>query len=160
MFCPTCGTENTTGASFCPNCGTALNAAPQQSNPYAKSNPYQSYEQQSYEHQSYKPHTPSHYEEPSIPVASKVLGGIGMGFGIFAMIFMCLLGWFGLFFGITGVVLSGIANGQANNVGRSNGMAKAGLTTSIIAIVFSFMSIVALADYANSWYAWYLYEIL
>lgn len=146
MFCNQCGNPNPDNANNCVNCGAPLNnqqppqQPPQQPNfqqqPSFQQPNFQQQQQQTY----YAPMPPV-----NTPVPGKGLGVASMVLGILALVLdFCLL-YFTLPLSIAGIALGGVAMSKAKAVGRSNGMAVAGVVCSVIALVLVILLVVLAA---------------
>ncbi|MBR2476747.1 MAG: zinc-ribbon domain-containing protein [Clostridia bacterium] len=115
-FCKNCGAQNDPGVKFCQKCGSPMVPTA----PVAPAAPVSGY--------ATTPYTPAPTELPG-----KGLGIAGMVLGIIAVVLFCL--WYiSIPCGIAGIILSCVASGKAKEVGMSNGMAKAGVVCSAIAL--------------------------
>ena len=153
MFCKNCGTKCDDFAASCPSCGTVLNPVISrpvtgQSTPMAgqptpvvgqptpvagQPTPTPGYSAPPVYH---PPYTPA---GSSAPLPAKGLGIAGMVLGIVSLFFVCFcyvtfFAVFSVFGSIASIILCALANSKANAIGKSNGMAKAGMICSCIAL--------------------------
>ncbi len=172
-YCKHCGSQIDEGVAFCTVCGqpqsasAAAQQAPQQAPQYVAPQAPQ-YAPPQYVAPQAPQYAPPQYVAPqyppqySVPVQSaegddsvpgKGLGIPAMIMGIFALVFVIF--WFtgeagfvaiSFFFSVAGIILGAIGKSKANSVGKTNGMANAGLVCSIITLsIFTFFLIIGLA---------------
>jgi hypothetical protein len=125
MFCPNCGAQNADNAPFCANCGSRFEqqapAAPTYAPPAAPA----------YAPTGYAPaggYTPAPVSNPG-----KGLGVAAMILGIISLVLWCTV-YVSIFTSIVGLILGAIGLKKSKDAGMGNGMAVAGLVTSIIAL--------------------------
>jgi hypothetical protein len=88
------------------------------------------------------------YQQPiQQPVPGKGMGITGMVLGIVALVLFCM--WYvSIPSAIVGAILSGVALKKAQEVGKKNGMATAGLVCSCIALGIAILFVLAVASCA------------
>ena len=130
MFCPNCGAQNADNVAFCASCGANLGA-----------------QQPVYQ----APVQPVYQQPAQQPVPGKGMGIAGMVLGIVALVLFCW--WYvAIPCAIVGAILSGVALKKAQEVGKKNGMAVAGLVCSCIALGIAIIFIAAAAACVNDVY--------
>ena len=127
MFCTNCGKEMAENSNFCTGCGASLNNNNSEQAP-VNEQPYGYAQQPPIQNQQYPYNQPPMYPQPRTPVPGKGLGIAAMVLGI------CSFFILGIPCAITGLVLAILAMKKANEVGRTNGFAVAGLVCSIVAL--------------------------
>ena len=137
-FCKNCGAQLDDQAVFCTSCGANQNEAPQQP----------AYQQPVYQQPVYQQPV---YQQPMAAqeVPAKGMGIAGMVLGILSLCLFCI--WYlAIPCAIVSVILSGVANAKAKEVGAKNGMAVAGIVCSVIAltaaIIFVIIGVAALSS--------------
>ena len=130
MFCPNCGAQNADNVAFCASCGANLGA-----------------QQPVYQ----APVQPVYQQPIQQPVPGKGMGITGMVLGIVALVLFCM--WYvSIPSAIVGAILSGVALKKAQEVGKKNGMATAGLVCSCIALGIAILFVLAVASCAAELY--------
>lgn len=138
MFCPNCGAQNADNVAFCASCGANLGA---------QQPVYQAPVQPVYQ----APVQPVYQQPAQQPVPGKGMGIAGMVLGIVALVLFCW--WYvAIPCAIVGAILSGVALKKAQEVGKKNGMAVAGLVCSCIALGIAIIFIAAAAACVNDVY--------
>lgn len=133
MFCQNCGSKVEDGLNFCPACGKPV------ANPNNAQPPVQP---------TYSPATPPQYGFKPPVVPGKGLGIAGMVCGIVSLVLFCI--WYiSIPCAIVGAILSALAKNKASEVGMDNGMAKAGIVCSWIALGLAILFIVIVAIIAG-----------
>ncbi|MBQ3215447.1 MAG: DUF4190 domain-containing protein [Oscillospiraceae bacterium] len=120
MFCPNCGAQNADNAPFCANCGSRFEqqapAAPTYAPPVAP---------------AYAPTTG--YVPAAVSNPGKGVGIAAMILGILSLVLWCYI-WVSIPAGLVGLILGAIGIKKSKDAGMGNGMAVAGLVTSIVGI--------------------------
>lgn len=134
MFCPNCGAQNADNVAFCASCGANMGA---------QQPVYQAPVQPMYQ----APVQPVYQQPIQQSVPGKGMGITGMVLGIVALVLFCM--WYvSIPSAIVGAILSGVALKKAQEVGKKNGMATAGLVCSCIALGIAILFVLAVASCA------------
>lgn len=136
MICPKCGFNCTPGVKFCEKCGTPLEGAqPQYQQPQYQQPQYQQpqYQQPQYQQPQYQQPYQQPYKQ-SVP--GKGFGIASMVCGIVSLVLFCI--WYlSIPCAIVAASLGVVGYNKSKNAGFKNGMATAGVVTSVIALALT-----------------------